>query len=439
MGQTIRQPDSTTAGACLLANKAFAVACAVFVIALAPAGCGEEETPPPPADAPSSATAPADAVPDAEPASSPVSDPEPATHTKSPPEPPKPTSTSPPPTEPATAAVEPDGEDALLSRIDREIAGLPDHLREPMEEIRHLERTARFSEAFREARQLFAEAEDYEHQQFLTATLRRLREARQEAVSLRFGIDELGQPASRRRRVAGQELLEAGPVGMALLREAVLERSADVAGQAARLLALADDPLAAPVLAKRLRETEDAELRNALLEAMARLAGDLPPQLVREFYRQVREGERFERLAEAEVVAEFLQKGAAGDEKTFNKLMGDDDAYAWLKELVKDAQLSGEPRLVEWAARMAERFELMIMRDLALWLAPGQGVKTDESGRVTRWADQSGAAHHAVQPSDTLSLHDALPICRRRARPPRLRRQRLSRHRADALRGSRGD
>ncbi|HTG43932.1 MAG TPA: Ig-like domain-containing protein, partial [Verrucomicrobiae bacterium] len=40
---------------------------------------------------------------------------------------------------------------------------------------------------------------------------------------------------------------------------------------------------------------------------------------------------------------------------------------------------------------------------LQLWLKADLGVTTNASGAVTQWADQSGQAHHALQPDETLA------------------------------------
>jgi len=202
-----------------------------------------EPTPPEPETEPATQETEPETVAEAEPAAEPA----PVAEPEQPEEP-----QQPPPAEAEAAALEP--EDFAAFRLG----------------VEGLEAKAQFNEALRLCREMSEKFTAPEQEAFLREALARLRQERQVAIELSFGVESLETTAPEARKVIWNKLINAEDVGRIYLRKIVRESTPEVVLEAAKILINLGDEQAVALTFAQLEKAPESELGGQLIGILAK-------------------------------------------------------------------------------------------------------------------------------------------------------------------------
>ncbi|MDA1085485.1 MAG: PA14 domain-containing protein [Verrucomicrobia bacterium] len=156
-------------------------------------------------------------------------------------------------------------------------------------------------------------------------------------------------------RAARTVLAAAGGVGRVYLRRAVLHEPARTAQAAASLLAQWLDEDTPPALLARLKSEKDAELMDALVDALCELASAIDPQAFPAIYKTGLAARATEMNRDASILCAALLS-RHGDNDAFNKLVDDANGYLALARHVRGALESTDRQAALRACRYGAPF-----------------------------------------------------------------------------------
>jgi hypothetical protein len=156
--------------------------------------------------------------------------------------------------------------------------------------------------------------------------------------------------ATERAQVIGARtvLAEAGEVGRAYLRNAILNAPAGMAAATASLLAEWGDTNAPPMLLARLKVDKDAALIGRLTDALCELAGGIKPDIFPELYRTAFAPDAGEMNPYVSILCAALL-ARQGDAAAFNTLVKDAQGHQALTRHVQAALASTSDETVRLA------------------------------------------------------------------------------------------
>jgi hypothetical protein len=159
--------------------------------------------------------------------------------------------------------------------------------------------------------------------------------------------------ATGRAQVIGARtvLAEAGEVGRAYLRNAILNAPAGTAAATASLLAEWGDTNAPPMLLARLKVEKDEKTVVALADALCVLAQAIEPGIYPELYQAGLMAEAGEMNPYASILCAALWRVCGEDPKKFGTLVGDAAGYAKLAAHVQTALTSKDGAALARACR----------------------------------------------------------------------------------------
>jgi len=225
---------------------------------------------------------------------------------------------------------------------------------EALDEALALEKAGRYADAFNRCRQLKAEFPGHPRLHQLTAVMARLKEAKLTAARLGPVIDRLGSDRAEAVQVARREVVSAGEVGQALLRQAVAEDDEPIAAVAARLLAELGDGAAIDPMLTRLETGPANGLRSALVDGLASLVDAFQPAQVPGLYALTKSSQGAQQRRLMDVLCRLLADRCEGKAFRFDDLAGEVGAYAFLKGYVESGLGSDDSELATWANAKAE-------------------------------------------------------------------------------------
>ncbi len=268
-------------------------------------------------------------------------------------------------------------------------------------EIERLENNAQFSQARRLTRELLDEIADDPREADVEAIQQRIREEEDAAVELEFAVENLTAESSQARDVAREQIADAGPVGLILVRKAFRNSSGmRLRLEATRIFRDKVDPNAAPLIVDALKTVPNEPLWSELLKALtiiiqrhsqssldiATLAellavaetmisplrarmlraiaanwefGQLNRTQLSELFRRLQQDTTYEKRNLASLFCILYVKAANRDDQAFADLVGGQERLPWLQNYVGAAVKSEDEMIRTWAEQMGPMLALV--------------------------------------------------------------------------------
>ncbi|MFO7871396.1 MAG: PA14 domain-containing protein [Kiritimatiellia bacterium] len=258
-----------------------------------------------------------------------------------------------------------------------------------LKEVLELEKEGWFSRALVKCRKLRSRFRKHPRVAQLDRTISRLNDRKRTALKLRYAMRNLAAEEIMKKRIAVEQMLEAGETGKILLRRVVREGSGEDVVEAVKLLGEhGKSPETASLLVDKLRGELDTSLTTVLTESIKEVSEHVEPEqfssmcahavgrlkedgaesvapAVMELFSEMSsklqdsvipvifslvKGDRNHNFKKAAgVLAAVYKKRCDGEKEAFNSLAGSTDAYEYMNKYVEEAAVSENREIADWA------------------------------------------------------------------------------------------
>ncbi len=219
-----------------------------------------------------------------------------------------------------------------------------------------LEGEAEFAKALIEARKLKPTAQDPEDRRLLDETIARITEGRNQAYALEQAAERIGDTDKATAGEARRRLLQAGDVGRVFLRRALKRGSPAVAAAASEALAELRDPAAAAGLIARLEKEPRSDLTASILRDLRDMGARLENDSLRRCLKLIHGDAKLNYSELVAVLARYLDEGCLGSREKFNEAAGDAAAWERVRDYAERVMVGGSGEAVAYLCDFGGQF-----------------------------------------------------------------------------------